>query len=88
MELPQASKSQIDHEIQMESLLNEALEVATTVANREAEALHHISDTLRRSPKMQRGFRHALQLALQYTSPVPGHPDGKIIVVGVGKSGK
>ncbi|WFD01288.1 hypothetical protein MYAM1_004050 [Malassezia yamatoensis] len=82
-----ASTSQTKHEIPMESLLDEALKVATSVADREAEALHHISDTLRRSPKMQRGFRHALQLALQYTSAVPGNPGGKIIVVGVGKSG-
>ncbi|WFD45306.1 hypothetical protein MPSI1_003988 [Malassezia psittaci] len=86
MEPPRASSSQTDHETQMESLLGKALEVATSVVDREAEALRHISDTLRRSPKMQRGFRHALQLALQYTSPVPGNPGGKIIVVGVGKS--
>lgn len=70
-----------------DACVDEALELAKVIVHREAQALRHLADTLEQSPAAQREFRRALQLALQYTSRVPGHPGGKMIVVGVGKSG-
>ncbi|PKI84400.1 hypothetical protein MVES1_001553 [Malassezia vespertilionis] len=67
--------------------LDAALDVAILVVQREADALQHVSSAMQQSPRMQSSFRRALQLLLQKTRLVDGRPLGKVVVVGIGKSG-
>lgn len=63
------------------------MDLAMLIVEREAKALQYVSETLQKSPEKKERFRQALALALESTGQAHGGPSGKIIVVGIGKSG-
>lgn len=71
----------------LDACLDEALDLAMLIVEREANALQYVSETLQKSPKKKECFRQALALALESTGRAHGGPSGKVIVVGIGKSG-
>lgn len=70
-----------------DATLDAALDLAKLIVQREADALLYVADALRTSSTTQASFRRALALALEYTREDAGRAAGKIVVVGVGKSG-
>lgn len=63
-----------------------AVQVAQTVLQREADAIQYVAKALERDVALQEAWDRALTLALRVMEPVDGAA-GKIVLVGVGKSG-
>ncbi|WFD30662.1 hypothetical protein MSPP1_001683 [Malassezia sp. CBS 17886] len=70
-----------------EAFHDPVMDVAFSVLDREARAVEYVARNLRTCAASHLGFRQAVALALQHTNSAPGQAGGKLIVVGVGKSG-
>lgn len=85
--VPPEAGAQANGSAPLDACLDEAMDLAMLIVEREAKALQYVSETLQKSPEKKERFRQALALALESTGQAHGSPSGKIIVVGIGKSG-
>lgn len=64
-----------------------ALSVAQLILQREAAALQFVAHALESQQRLREEWKRALALAVNYTSTETTTRGGKIVLVGVGKSG-